>query len=86
MNGEFISIDTAERIAKLEKENKRLKNGLKKAINKICEQDVKMAQALEYMEDYIKLEPNDLNLVPYAVKCEFKEVIKLLKGERNEIR
>ena len=38
MNGEFISIETAEKIAKLEKENKKIKKGLKKAINKVCEQ------------------------------------------------
>ena len=54
---------------------KKIKNNeLEERINK----------ALEYMEDYIKLEPNDLNLMPYAVKCEFKEVIKLLKGADKE--
>ena len=42
MNGEYLSLETAEKIAKLEKENKKLKKGLKKAINKVCEQDIRM--------------------------------------------
>ena len=49
MNGEFISIETAEKIAKLEKENKRIKKGLKKAINKVCEQDIVIAETIEYI-------------------------------------
>lgn len=78
MNGEFISIETAEKIAKLEKENKRLRKGLKKAINKICEQDVSIAKALEYIQsnDFIY----DLQYVKEEKLC------NMLKGERNEIR
>lgn len=73
MNGEFISIETAEKIAKLEKENKKLKKGLKKAINKVCEQDVVIAQAIEYIHNN------------YPV-CAGKELLEILKGDENEIR
>ena len=71
MNGEFISIDTAERIAKLEKENKRLKNGLKKAINKICEQDVRIIEAIEFLSEHI-------------LATETEEIlIKILRGDKE---
>ena len=50
MNGEFISLETAEKIAKLEKENKKLKKGLLKAINKLCEQDIKIAKVIELLQ------------------------------------
>lgn len=71
MNGEFISLETAERIAKLEKENKRLKNGLKKAINKICEQDVRIIEAIEFLSEHI-------------LATETEEIlIKILRGDKE---
>lgn len=36
----------------------------------------KEKEAIEYMEHYIKVEPNNEN-----VKCEFREVIEILKGK-----
>lgn len=79
MNGEFISIETAEKIAKLEKENKRIKKGLKKAINKVCEQDIVIAETIEYIE-------NILNSMWVDDRECLKVVLKMLKGDKNEIR
>lgn len=79
MNGEFISIETAEKIAKLEKENKRIKKGLKKAINKVCEQDIIIAETIEYIE-------NILNSMWVDERESLKVVLKMLKGDKNEIR
>ena len=79
MNGEFISIETAEKIAKLEKENKRIKKGLKKAINKVCEQDIVIAETIEYIE-------NILNSMWVDDRESLKVVLKMLKGDKNEIR
>lgn len=79
MNGEFISIETAEKIAKLEKENKRIKKGLKKAINKVCEQDMVIAETIEYIE-------NILNSMWVDDRECLKVVLKMLKGDKNEIR
>lgn len=79
MNGEFISIETAEKIAKLEKENKRVKKGLKKAINKVCEQDMVIAETIEYIE-------NILNSMWVDDRESLKVVLKMLKGDKNEIR
>lgn len=81
MNGEIISLETAEKIAKLEKENKRLKRGLKKAINKVCEQDVIIAEALEILS---KINYGDKN--EYIPPLEILPVYKILKGDKNEIR
>lgn len=79
MNGEFISIETAEKIAKLEKENKKIKKGLKKAINKVCEQDMVIAETIEYIE-------NILNSMWVDDRECLKVVLKMLKGDKNEIR
>lgn len=79
MNGEFISIETAEKIAKLEKENKKIKKGLKKAINKVCEQDIVIAETIEYIE-------NILNSMWVDDRESLKVVLKMLKGDKNEIR
>ena len=79
MNGEFISVETAEKIAKLEKENKKIKKGLKKAINKVCEQDIVIAETIEYIE-------NILNSMWVDDRECLKVVLKMLKGEKNEIR
>ena len=79
MNGEFISIETAEKIAKLEKENKKIKKGLKKAINKVCEQDMVIAETIEYIE-------NILNSMWVDDRESLKVVLKMLKGDKNEIR
>ena len=79
MNGEFISIETAEKIAKLEKKNKRIKKGLKKAINKVCEQDIVIAETIEYIE-------NILNSMWVDDRECLKVVLKMLKGDKNEIR
>ena len=79
MNGEFISIETAEKIAKLEKENKRIKKGLKKAINKVCQQDIIIAETIEYIE-------NILNSMWVDDRESLKVVLKMLKGDKNEIR
>ena len=79
MNGEFISIETAEKIAKLEKENKRVKKGLKKAINKVCEQDMVIAETIEYIENILNSMWDDDR------EC-LKVVLKMLKGDKNEIR
>ena len=79
MNGEFISVETAEKIAKLEKENKKIKKGLKKAINKVCEQDIVIAETIEYIE-------NILNSMWVDDRECLKAVLKMLKGDKNEIR
>ena len=79
MNGEFISIETAEKIAKLEKENKRIKKGLKKAINKVCEQDMVIAETIEYIENILS------SMWVDDREC-LKVVLKKLKGDKNEIR
>ena len=79
MNGEFISLETAEKIAKLEKENKKIKKGLKKAINKVCEQDIVIAETIEYIE-------NILNSMWVDDRECLKVVLKMLKGDKNEIR
>ena len=71
MNGEFINLETADKIAKLEKENKRLKNGLKKAINKISEQDVRIVEAIEFLSEHI-------------LATETEEIlIKILRGDKE---
>jgi hypothetical protein len=82
MNGEFISIETAEKIAKLEKENKKIKKGLKKAINKVCEQDMVIAQAIECINNYA-VENDDYSKL---YNDEEKELLRILKGDKNEIR
>lgn len=82
MNGEFISLETAEKIAKLEKENKKLKKGLKKAINKVCEQDIRMAEAIEYIED----NTYKSNETEYMDLTGIRELLDILKGDKNEIR
>lgn len=74
MNGEFISIETAEKIAKLEKENKKIKKGLKKAINKVCEQDMVIAETIEYIEDVLN------SIWVNEEEC-LRTVLKMLKGE-----
>ena len=79
MNGEFISLETAEKIAKLEKENKKLKKGLKKAINKVCEQDIRMAEAIEELEITLKTMWVD-------EREAIKRALNILKGDKNEIR
>ncbi len=79
MNGEFISLETAEKIAKLEKENKRLKKGLKKAINKVCEQDVIIAETIEYLDGV-------LNSMWVDEAACLRVALNKLKGEKNEIR
>ena len=79
MNGEYLSLETAEKIAKLEKENKKIKKGLKKAINKVCEQDIVIAETIEYIE-------NILNSMWVDDRESLKVVLKMLKGEKNEIR
>lgn len=76
MNGEFISIETAEKIAKLEKENKKLKKGLLKAINKLCEQDIKIAKVIELLQ---------VN-VDWGEEMNSQEAINILRGVKNEIR
>ena len=76
MNGEFISLETAEKIAKLEKENKKLKKGLLKAINKLCEQDIKIAKVIELLQ---------VN-VDWGEDMNSQEAINILRGEKNEIR
>lgn len=76
MNGEFISLETAEKIAKLEKENKKLKKGLLKAINKLCEQDIKIAKVIELLQ---------VN-VDWGEEMNSQEAINILRGEKNEIR
>ena len=79
MNGEYLSLETAEKIAKLEKENKKIKKGLKKAINKVCEQDIVIAETIEYIE-------NILNSMWVDDRESLKVVLKMLKGDKNEIR
>lgn len=79
MNGEFISLETAEKIAKLEKENKHLKKGLKKAINKLCEEDVVIAETIEYIEMI-------LNSMWVDEREALKTALGILRGEKNEIR
>lgn len=74
MNGEFISIETAEKIAKLEKENKKIKKGLKKAINKVCEQDMVIAETIEYIEDVLS------SIWINEEEC-LRTALKMLKGE-----
>lgn len=76
MNGEFISIETAEKIAKLEKENKKIKKGLKKAINKVCEQDMVIAETIEYIEDVLN------SIWVNEEEC-LRTALKLLKGEEK---
>lgn len=76
MNGEFISLETAEKIAKLEKENKKLKKGLLKAINKLCEQDIKIAKVIELLQ---------VN-VDWGEEMNSQEAINILRGVKNEIR
>lgn len=76
MNGEFISLETAEKIAKLEKENKKLKKGLLKAINKLCEQDIKIAKVIELLQ---------VN-VDWGEDMNSQEAINILRGVKNEIR
>lgn len=76
MNGEFISIETAEKIAKLEKENKKIKKGLKKAINKVCEQDMVIAETIEYIEDVLN------SIWVNEEEC-LRTVLKMLKGEEK---
>lgn len=76
MNGEFISIETAERIAKLEKENKKIKKGLKKAINKVCEQDIVIAETIEYIEDVLN------SIWVNEEEC-LRTALKMLKGEEK---
>lgn len=76
MNGEFISLETAEKIAKLEKENKKLKKGLLKAINKLCEQDIKIAKVIELLQ---------VN-VDWGEDMNSQEAIDILRGVKNEIR
>ena len=76
MNGEFISIETAEKIAKLEKENKKIKKGLKKAINKVCEQDMVIAETIEYIEGI-------LNSMWVDEREAMKIVLGMLKGDRK---
>lgn len=76
MNGEFISLETAEKIAKLEKENKKLKKGLLKAINKLCEQDIKIAKVIELLQ---------VN-VDWGEDMNSQEAINILRGDKNEIR
>ena len=76
MNGEFISIETAEKIAKLEKENQKLKKGLKKAINKLCEEDVVIAETIEYIEGI-------LNSMWVDEREAMKIVLGMLKGDRK---
>jgi hypothetical protein len=76
MNGEFISLETAEKIAKLEKENKKLKKGLLKAINKLCEQDIKIAKVIELLQ---------VN-VDWGEGMNSQEAINILRGVKNEIR
>ena len=46
----------------------------------IDEMSENIEKAIEYMEHYIKAEPNNEN-----VKCEFREVIEILKGKSKEI-
>lgn len=79
MNGEYLSLETAEKIAKLEKENKKLKKGLKKAINKVCEQDIRMAEAIEELEITLKTMWVD-------EREAIKRALNILKGDKNEIR
>ena len=79
MNGEFINVETAEKIAKLEKENKKIKKGLKKAINKVCEQDIVIAETIEYIENILN------SMWVDDMEC-LKVVLKMLKGDKNEIR
>lgn len=79
MNGEFITLETAEKIARLEKENKRLKKGLHRAINKVCEQDVIIAETIEYIE-------NVLNSLWVDEKDALKIALGKLRGNKNEIR
>lgn len=43
-----------------------------------CELTSRISNAIKYMENYIKVECGNHN-----VKCEFEEVIKILKGEDN---
>ena len=76
MNGEFISIETAEKIAKLEKENKKIKKGLKKAINKVCEQDMVIAETIEYIEDVLN------SIWVNEEEC-LRTTLKMLKGEEK---
>lgn len=76
MNGEFISLETAEKIAKLEKENKKLKKGLLKAINKLCEQDIKIAKVIELLQ---------VN-VDWGEEMNSQEAINILRGVKNEVR
>lgn len=76
MNGEFISIETAERIAKLEKENKKLKKGLHRVINKVCEQDVIIAEAIDKLYCWGEVLQPDFQ----------KIMLNILIGEKNEIR
>lgn len=79
MNGEFISLETAEKIAKLEKENKHLKKGLKKAINKLCEEDVLIAKTIEFIEI-------TLNSMWVDEREALKTALGILRGDENEIR
>lgn len=79
MNGEFISIETANKIARLEKENQKLKKGLKKAINKLCEEDVVIAETIEYLESI-------LDSMWIDEREALKRAIEKLKGDKNEIR
>lgn len=76
MNGEFISVETAEKIAKLEKENKKIKKGLKKAINKVCEQDMVIAETIEYIEDVLN------SIWVNEEEC-LRTALKMLKGEEK---
>lgn len=79
MNGEYLSLETAEKIAKLEKENKKIKKGLKKAINKVCEQDMIIAETIEYIEDVLN------SIWVNEEEC-LRTALKMLKGDKNEIR
>lgn len=74
MNGEYLSLETAEKIAKLEKENKKIKKGLKKAINKVCEQDMIIAETIEYIEDVLN------SIWVNEEEC-LRTALKMLKGE-----
>lgn len=82
MNGEFISVETANKIARLEKENQKLKKGLIKAINKLCEQDRRIEKAVDYIKGQNRfIEGCDINLI-----TDWQHVLELLGVSENEIR
>lgn len=55
------------------------KEKIEELYERIWQLENRNSDAIEYMENYIKVEEYN-----YPVKCEFKEVIKILKGENNE--